>query len=109
MARHAEDAQVHGPAQPRHKAHSDGVIGEDHGKPEHGNRFAYPYAQRSRFQPEKKWVHRRNTLFAIVGRWFILRLAGRVSNNLKDTCPRTLMYWRPIREADLSYCLEMQP
>src|SRR5215510_4739230 len=28
---------------------------------------------------------------------------------LKDTCSRRPMYWRPISEADLSECLEIQP
>ena len=44
------------------------------------------------------------------GRWLILGYAERRSNDLKDTCPaNTYMYWRPICEADLPECLEIQP
>src|SRR4029434_1656825 len=42
-------------------------------------------------------------------RWHILRIVGSSSNDLKDTCPRRPMYWRPISEADLSKCLEIPP
>src|SRR6187551_1681759 len=41
-------------------------------------------------------------------RWLILRLVGICSNDLKDTCPEAMLYWRPISEADLTECLDIQ-